>query len=111
VWIHRINLTFKSISCLRYKPIRIGNAAGVNSSRRPAQAEVVLRSSIDVVKRLGIVHRYPVKLGDWKVGLKVPIIRTIKGFVQAAITTYYHVVGIFWINPKAVIVHMALVSG
>ena len=53
-------------------PVRIPDADIVVGAMRPAEAGIVLRAAIDVIKGLLIVDSYFVELRNWHVGHEAP---------------------------------------
>jgi len=104
--IFRINLRFKSITSMCYKPIGIGDAVGGCNTRRSSETEIILCSSIDVIKRRIIVNSHFIKLRYRKVLFEIPSFSSIKSFINTTITTYQPMLVIMRIDPHTVIIDM-----
>ena len=102
----RINGTFKTITTVGYKPIGVWNSVFIACPRWATQAEIILRTTIHIVERLRIVDRHLIKLNDWQVGFIFPRFGAIPCFIDSAITTIQHVIGVGGIDPQHVIVNM-----
>ncbi len=101
-----IHLGFETITSLCGIPIRIYDSMGTSSSRRASQAVVVLCSAIDKIKRLCIIDRNFVELGDRKIWHKLPCFAPVKGFIDPSIAADKIIFGIVRIDPHGMVVHM-----
>ena len=106
IWIFGIDLGAKSIPAQGDKPVGIGYARHIPSSRRPAHVKVVLRSAVNIVEGRGIVGGDIIDLHNWEIPFEVPIRAAIVAFVHSAVTADQVMFVVVWIDPDFVIVDM-----
>src|SRR5260370_26127195 len=85
VRILRIGAAVESIAALRDEAIGIRYAACVLSARRAAKAVVVLRTAVDGVERLRVIHGNVIELRDRQIGLENPVLALVETLVHDAV--------------------------
>src|SRR5215510_567023 len=78
-----IDNRFEPVAALGDKPISVGNARSARSPRRASQAEVILRTSIDIVEGPCVIDGNIIELSDGQVRLERPCLGPIKAFVDS----------------------------
>ena len=96
----------KPIAAGRSIPIRIEYSPAASRSCRPAERIVVLRASVDVVKREIVIHYNIVKLGDRQIRFEIPIGTSIKAFINATVAAYKYVIGVVRVDPNSMVIDM-----
>ena len=87
-------------------PVGILNAVWVVCARGTALGIVVLRSSVDVVERLGIIHRQLVELSHRQIGDKTPGPGQIEGFIKPAIGSDHQIIRIVLFEGDRMVIRM-----
>ncbi len=106
VGIDRVHLRPEAVAARGYEPVRIWNAGEIVRARRPAPGKVVLGPAAHVVERRCVVDGHVVELHRRQIGLELPFLGVVPGFVQAAVGAQQPVLGVLRIDPQRVVVHV-----
>ena len=87
-------------------PIGIKNTICACSAGRTANAEVILRATMNLIKWIPIISSYFIKLCYRQVGFKIPVFSCIKTFIHTTIATHQVMVSIIWVDPDNVVINM-----
>ncbi len=101
-------MRFKSITKYGYKPFVIVDSGCSVCSGRPAQSEIILSSTIDIIKWLCIISGYFIELCYRKIGEKSPCLTAIKRLIYTTIIPVQQVTRIFRIDPQRVVINMLI---
>src|SRR5260370_25739579 len=111
VRILRIGAAVDSLAALRDEAIGIRYAACVLSARRAAKAVVVLRTAVDVVERLRVIHGNVIELRDRQIGFENPVLALVETLVHDAVAAHQIAIVVLGIDPDLVIVHVLAAAG
>ena len=106
VGIIRIHSRFEPVAKDGHKPVAIADAMLVVGARGTSLGGIVLRPTIDVVKRFVVGYRHFVELGDRQICLVIVRFASIPGLVQTTIATDDQVILVCRIDDDGVVVDM-----
>ena len=99
-----IYLAAETVTAIGDKPVGIRYTGSAARARRPTKAEIVLSSSVDIVKRRCVVGGDIIELGYWQIAFELPIHAPVVTLVDATVAAHQIVVGVIRIDPDIVIV-------
>src|SRR5262245_5983578 len=104
VRIFRIDLTAKTVASLRHKPVAVDYAGSAAGARRPAETVIILRPSIDIIKRRRVISRDVIELWNGQVVFELPIHTAVVTLVNTSITAHQIMFGVVRIDPDFVVI-------
>src|SRR6185312_10348256 len=99
--IHRV---VEAVAAVGDAPVGAGQAIAGVGARGASLVVVVLGAAVDVVERLGVVHRHVHVLAEREVRLPFPRGGAVPALVEAAVAADEVVIGVGGINPDDVVI-------
>src|ERR1700736_2024568 len=110
IGVFRIHPRVEAIAPVRDETIGVGDTVRVLGAGGAAEAEIVLRATVNVIERRGVVYRDIVELRDRKVCLEYPVLSLVEALIYPSVATDQLTAVVLRIDPDLMIIDM-LVAG